>query len=80
MSHSSIGFRRDIKENESKELRQHVQGISSKVHEIKGWQEAQKILSEYFNPYYKPLVTGERRNQMYMEKLEKVKVRYFDPI
>lgn len=45
-----------------------------------GLQQALKLVKEYVSGSYLPLVKGQARDQMYMEKMRKVKERYFDSI
>ncbi len=46
----------------------------------KGITEAIFTFDKYFDTSYLPLVKGEARDKMFIEKLRKIKERYFDPI
>ncbi|MCZ2084145.1 MAG: hypothetical protein LC112_07705 [Flavobacteriales bacterium] len=47
---------------------------------MKGFQEAQKIMLEYFDQGNYPLLRAEKRDCFFIERLRKVKERYFDEI
>lgn len=47
---------------------------------MKGLQQAQTILLEYMSDYSYPLLQGEERDKFFMNRLRKVKERYFEPI
>lgn len=47
---------------------------------IKGMQEGIKILQMYFDNKNYPLLNLEQRTSFFMEKLQKIKERYFDDI
>lgn len=70
-----IGF---IKEQHPEPQQQAIH--PDRMAQLRGWEQARKILEEYFSPHLFPFVTGEARNEKYIKKLEKVKIRYFDPI
>ena len=46
----------------------------------KGITEAIFTFDKYFDMSYLPFVRGEARDKMFIEKLRKIKERYFDPI
>ncbi len=45
----------------------------------KGFVKALEVIREYLSPNY-PLVTGEYRDKVYIDKLRKIRERYFEPI
>lgn len=46
----------------------------------KGLTEAIFTFDKYFDTSYLPLIKGEARDKMFIEKLRKIKERYFDRI
>lgn len=54
--------------------------ITDKLLQQEGMVKAITLLNEYFSSSYLPLLQGSKRDDMYIEKLRKVKERYFEPI
>ncbi|QSS96602.1 hypothetical protein [Psychroflexus sp. ALD_RP9] len=73
-----IGFKKDSSSQNNTE--QHLDQMRLKMHELRGWKIAQEILLDFLNPKTYPALSGEARKKMFIEKLDKVKIRYFDPI
>ena len=47
---------------------------------MKGFQEANRIVTEYFSSGAYPMLRDEKRDCFFMERLRKIKERYFDEI
>lgn len=47
---------------------------------MKGIQEANRIMQEYFCSSSYPMLRDEKRDCFFMERLRKIKERYFDEI
>ena len=45
-----------------------------------GWIEALTFVNDYLDPYKYPLITGDKRQEWFLNRMTKVKDRYFDTI
>lgn len=77
---STIGFKREAelqKVNQSPE----VQNLGLNEHlKIRGYDTAIQILYEYLDSAHRPFLKDTARDEFFMQRLRKVKQRFFDPI
>jgi len=58
---------------------QHLEAAEQAIR-ARGRQRLVQLAHNYCNGYHEPLLSGDKRDKYFMEKLNKIRIRYFEKL